>query len=389
VKCLVYRKQVGGQPLFASGFLVGSHEPVRVGPLDVRDAQRLTLVTEFGHKDRPSGTDPLDIRDHVDWLMPWVSVDLSAIERPELDLAHWFAPLDGWTVDKETAERITIRPWWSDRQGRWAMVLASDADKSIADAEPIQLSRRVHVSLSNAYVYIAAGRDLTDSTHHNIQLLLDGDPQETTLNGELRTNAGPGDLHNRVWTLGDHAGKDVEISLRLVPEGNADAKPAGIVWGSVALRPLVEKLPEDGEPITPNVPLTSLEPVSALTHDGKGIEIQAGKLPDGSPLNVGGYHFPSGFGVRAGAAVCYELKPSYHRFVAVLGLADGWKDIGPYEILLDDEPYWTSSEPRTFGRNTPGLQIDIPIPRGHKTIQFRLQGSESSGAWAAAGFLPE
>jgi len=389
VKCTVYRGQVGDRPLFASDFLVGSQQPVPVGPLDVRDAQRLTLVTEFGHKDRPPGTDPLDIRDHVDWLMPWISVDLSAMERRELDLSRWFAPLDGWTADKETSERISVHPWWNHREGRWAMAMAADADKSIADAEPLELTRRVRVALSNAYVHVAAGRDRADSARHFVHLLVDGEPQETTVNGDLSTNAGPGDVNDRVWMLGDHIGKDVTISLRLMPEGDAGTKPAGIVWGSISLRPLIDKLPTDGEPIRPDVPLTSLEPIDAVARGGEKIEIQLGELPDGSPLSVCGYRFPTGFGVRAGASVSYELKPSYRRFVAVLGLADGWKEVGPYEVLLDDEPHWTSTEPRTFGRNTPGLQIDVPIPRGHKTIQLRLQGSESHGAWAAAGFLLE
>jgi hypothetical protein len=264
-----------------------------------------------------------------------------------------------------------------------------DGDKSVADAEPIELARRVGVNLSNAFVYVAASRDRTDSAHHNIQLLIDGEPHETTPNGELRTNAHPGDFHDRVWMLGDHVGEDVKISLRLVPEGNADAKPAGIVWDSVSLRPLIANLPDDGEPIIPNVPLTSLKPISATARDGAKIEIQPGKLPDGSPLSVRGYPLSIGFGVWTGTSVSYELKPSYQRFVAVLGLVDGWKEVGPYEILLDDEPHWTSTEPRMFGRKTPGLQIDIPIPRGHKSIQLRLQGDESIGAWAAAGFLSE
>ncbi|MBC8874202.1 MAG: NPCBM/NEW2 domain-containing protein [Planctomycetes bacterium] len=386
VRCKVYRDTADGTPLFASGFLTGSQDPAKIGPLTIQGAQRLALVTEFGHEGRPADTDPLDIRDHVDWLMPWVKVDLTAVKRPAADLARWFAPLEGWNVDDAIRKRINARPWWNRKTGRWVMALSPDANKNVADVEPVAATRREKITLSNAYIYIAAGRDTTDSTYHNIQLQIGGEQHATTLNGDLRTNAGPGSLHDRVWGLGGYVGKEATLSLVLTPQGDDNAKPAGIVWGTVAMRPLIENLPEDGQPIKPDVPLTSLKPTAA-TYRGRPVEILAGKLPDGTSLKVLGYPFSTGFGVRVGTSITYELDPSYRRFVAVLGLADGWQAVGPYEILLDDEVFWTSSEPKTFDRNTPGCQLDIPIPEGHKNIQFRLQGRDSSGAWAAAGFM--
>jgi len=299
VRCKVYRDAVGGTPLFASGFLTGLQEPTQIGPLDVQNARRLVLVTEFGHEGRPADTDPLDIRDHADWLMPWVSVDLAARERPAADLARWFAPLEGWTVDDAIRKRINARPWWNRQAGRWVLALSPDADKNIADVEPLAATRRVQVTLSNAYIYIATGRDTTDSTYHNIQLQINGEPHETTLNGDLRTNAGPGSLHDRVWILGEHVGKEATLSLILTPQGDGNAKPAGIVWGTLARRPLIENLLEDGQPIKPDVPLTSLDPTAA-TYRGKPVEIVAGKLPDGTQLEILDFPFSTGFGVRVG-----------------------------------------------------------------------------------------
>lgn len=387
VRCRIHRDAVGGPQLFQSGYLTGSQEPTKVGPLNIQGAQRLALVTEFGHQGRPAGTDPLDIRDHVDWLMPWVTVDLSAIEKAPFEFARWFAPLAGWTADDATRQRLSGRTWWNAREGRWVMALVPDATKNIADAQPVTFTRRVQISLSNAYIYAAAGRDTADTTHHTIQLLIDGEPHQTTLNGDLRTNAGPGTLNDRVWVLGKFINKEATLSLVVTPQGDGNAKPAGIVWGSVAMRPLIQGLAQDGQPIKPDVLLTSLKPTSAVCG-GKPVELLPGKLPDDSPLKILDYPFDTGFGVRVGTSITYELDRSYTRFVAVLGLANGWQEVGPYEILLDDEVHWTSSEPRAFGRNTPGGQIDVPIPPDHKTIQFRIQGrGDSSGAWAAAGFM--
>ena len=39
----------------------------------------LVLVADMAHRQRPSGTDPLDIRDYVDWLEPTLT-----LSRPQL-----------------------------------------------------------------------------------------------------------------------------------------------------------------------------------------------------------------------------------------------------------------------------------------------------------------
>ncbi len=74
-RVMVYRDAVAGEPLFSSGFLRGAETPVLIGPLDVTHARHLILVTESAHDDRPPGADPLDIGDHVDWLMPMVFLE--------------------------------------------------------------------------------------------------------------------------------------------------------------------------------------------------------------------------------------------------------------------------------------------------------------------------
>jgi len=70
----VYRDAVAGEPLFDRTFLRGSDPLIRTGMLDVAGAKRLILVAEPAHHGRPEGADPLDIRDHVDWLLPVVGV---------------------------------------------------------------------------------------------------------------------------------------------------------------------------------------------------------------------------------------------------------------------------------------------------------------------------
>jgi hypothetical protein len=133
------------------------------------------------------------------------------------------------------------------------------------------------------------------------------------------------------------------------------------------------------------VPLASLEPVKATGTNAK--QLVRGKLPNGVPLNIRGYPFDEGIGSRYNTSLTYKLDPSWQRFVAVVGLADGWQDVGPYEILLDDKPHFRTTNPGTFGRNSPGEQLDVAIPPGHKSITFRVKCQSSQAAWANAGFL--
>ena len=133
--------------------------------------------------------------------------------------------------------------------------------------------------------------------------------------------------------------------------------------------------------------LTSLVPEQVSISRGEKKEIEPGKLTDGRPLSILGWRFDTGLGMPTGSEITYKLDPSWRRFVALIGLADGWHAVGPYEILLDGQTHWRTKDPETFDRNTPGRQIDVAIPKGHKTITLKLHGQESYGAWAAAGFL--
>jgi hypothetical protein len=262
-----------------------------------------------------------------------------------------------------------------------------DAEKRIADAQPLQLTRRMQISLSNAFVQMAVGRDRADATHHQVSLLVDGEPQQTTMNGGLGSNAGPDDAFERFWILQRHIGREATVALQFTPHGDAAATPAGMIWRTVQFRPLIENLPADGKPIVPDVPLTSLEPAARKGPSADKSAQEPGKLSNGEPLAVFGYPFEQGFGTRCNVTLTYKLDPSWRRFVVVVGLADSWQAVGPYEILLDDEPHFVTESPSQFGRNTPGQQLDVEIPPGHKSITLRVKGTDSEAAWANAGFM--
>ena len=125
------RALVDGARRFESPLLVGSQQQasvpaVKLGPR----AKRLSLVADMA-RDAPSGSDPFDIRDLVDWLEPVLRCDPQQLAL-ELERAMP-APVPGWTIEPPAGEAWRLanaldiaysaarRPFvrgWSCR-GRW------------------------------------------------------------------------------------------------------------------------------------------------------------------------------------------------------------------------------------------------------------------------------
>lgn len=75
VRCKIYLDEINGKPMWSSDLLRGDDQPVRAILPDIRGAKRLILVVEFADEDHPADADPLDLRDEVSWLMPYVTVE--------------------------------------------------------------------------------------------------------------------------------------------------------------------------------------------------------------------------------------------------------------------------------------------------------------------------
>jgi len=72
----------GDKTLYASPLLIGSTRSHQTGVVDVPpDAMTLHVVADPAHRERPSGADPLNIRDFVDWLEPELLLDLTVLMR--------------------------------------------------------------------------------------------------------------------------------------------------------------------------------------------------------------------------------------------------------------------------------------------------------------------
>lgn len=372
VHCRIWRDDKDGSPLWERKYLRGSDGVQRAGPLDISGAKQLILEVDFAHEGRPQGTDPLDVRDWVDWLLPLVQCE-PVHDDAEL-LAQAVPEIAGWSMAPEQLKQIKLIPYWMKRNDQWAM--AFDVGR-----QPLILSRQVQVNLGNAWLTLRASTDSSRDVRM-VSVQANGEKVASTMKGDVGTFS-RGKFVERIYVLHGHAGETVNLEVIAVPHKKSREMGAvALDW--LALQPLIHHLAPGGEPIPPDVPLTSLSPATA-THDGKPLTLTPGKLTSGNALNIHAWEFADGIGVPAGSEITYQLDPSWRRFVALIGLADGRQSAGPYQILLDDQLHWSSEQ--EFARNDQGEQISVSIPQGHKTITLRILGKESGGAWAHAGFL--
>jgi hypothetical protein len=376
VHCRVWRDDETETPLWEHRFLRGSDGVQAVGPLEIAGAARLILEVDFADEGRPDGADPVDIRDWVNWLVPLVQVENSPGDRKPEELAQLASELAGWSLVQPAPEHVRVRPHWIKSIGQWR--LAIDAEN-----QPLVLSRSIDVSLRNAWLGVRAKRDDDDGEYHTIHVTADDEPLESTVGGDLATS-NRSKFEDRAYRLHAHEGKSVELRVIAAPRKEETEETCGIVWDPLAVRPLLKNLPATGKLISPEVALTSLQPLSAQVR-GRSLELVRGTASQRVPLNIRGWRFEEGFGTPTGSEVSYQLDPSWRQFVAVIGLADGWNAAGPFEILLDGKPHWAT--PAALGREDPGEQVVVPIPTGHQTITLKLSGRDSIGAWAHAGFL--
>ena len=384
----IYRENVAGKPLFDSGLLRGSDGPVRVGPLSVADAKRLVLVTEFAHQDRPPGADPLDIRDHVDWLLPMITLDGAPPGREAL-LRRFLPGWQTWTLGDDDARRVSVSASWDEALQRWEPAV------QILGSQPIALRRTIsRVSYANDLVEVnlaPAGRMLA----HRIELRVDDalvepvtkDPLADWGGGNIRparSNQEPLDAGLLVrWDLQEYHGQAVELSLTIGPT----QKSPGFAWRGCRLNSAIRNLPPEGRPLTPDVPLTSLEPVDVYSRK-MGFPPARNRLPGrGSSLPIAflGQPYEDGYAMIRDSRITFALDPSYRGFVAVAGCCH--ESAGPFRVQLDDRDVSTTGP---MNETMQAVQVQVEIPPGAKKLTLTI-GKEGSpqgvGAWAMAGFI--
>ena len=116
---LAGRDSAEAQKLYESPPLIGSAKVETIGPLALAGGdqpRRLILHADAAPAGRPAGGEPLDIRDHVNWLEPMIAFDPTWLRGQIHDHAgEAFAAWDGWeisTAKGDAAAGLPVAVQW-------------------------------------------------------------------------------------------------------------------------------------------------------------------------------------------------------------------------------------------------------------------------------------
>ncbi len=161
------------QQLYKSELLIGSDQVYETGTLNLpapRENWTLELIADAAHRDRPEGTDPLNIRDTLDWLEPIVALDQKKLKFAVSRKVPGHVPAwTGWTVLPGQSQFSVKNEW------RRAGFDANSFCRAIASHNgPLTLKRRITVP-SRATRLIASVCRLDESADAcRLELRLDG-----------------------------------------------------------------------------------------------------------------------------------------------------------------------------------------------------------------------
>ena len=162
----VFLGSTAEKPLYASGLLIGSNKTVDTGPIAIETPangpKRLVLQADMAHRDRPSGADPLNIRDKLDWLEPVIGFDPAGLqEAVDRKIVDQQGAWKGWTVkfDKRGGYSWAGR-FQKDRpteRGSFRTMLQ-------AGKHPLVLSRSIAVGPDDNWLTVDADRSTAIGT---------------------------------------------------------------------------------------------------------------------------------------------------------------------------------------------------------------------------------
>ena len=392
VQCRLHKAgdQIDPNPIWKSDFLRGRQEPVAL-TVPLAAAKQLVLVTDFGHDGRPPGSDPYDIRDEVDWLIPLVLVDAAAIREHDLGTMYRMPMLAGWTIPKADLDLFSIGVWWDPKAGRWWQSLEPKQEATYqANQVVLHLEKTWTVSERNNWLPISVTGSGAGKNPLLARVMVNGEPVASVKNSVASASGSAGDFASRAWNL--HAFMDQEITLtaQIVLPNAGKYRMHGITFGEFNVVPLIQSLSNTGQAMVPEVPLSSLKPV-AFSIPGRDDLPPVGKVDEKTPLAIATATFDDGYCLPADSKLTYAVEPDYRRFQAVLGMTSGnLARIGPVEIVVDEELIWTSksviSDHGRFWKNTRAFQLDLEIPMGATSLQIKTGSGSSSLTLAHPGF---
>ena len=183
--CVVARVFAGaanGNPLWQSPVIVGSENVVDTGALGltrVAEGQlRVMLQIDSVDKGRPTGADPLEIRDHANWCDPLLELDPAGVQA-ELDrrLAQRSFAWSGWEVGPVGGGTMAEAGVEASMQRDERLPPPGTFQQAIqAKSKALSLINRLTVGPGDEWLVIAATRPFSRGQEPKLEVRIGGEP---------------------------------------------------------------------------------------------------------------------------------------------------------------------------------------------------------------------
>ncbi len=207
----IHLGSAGSKPLYQSPLIIGSTDSHDTGELNLARKPgapaRLVLRVDDAHKQRPKGADPLDIRDHFDWLEPRVLLDPQRLEaetarRAPSAVAAW----QDWEIEHEALRGPMLVSTW-DRESPESE-RAYHAHVCMRGV-PLMLSRKLWVTPEKCRLLVTVGRP-REATASRVEVRVDGERVEEF---EVPVRYGSRPCPSKSISLAEHAGGEVKVEI--------------------------------------------------------------------------------------------------------------------------------------------------------------------------------
>jgi hypothetical protein len=411
---LIYLNEAQGQPLFETKLLIGAGEVIDSGRLPLAGPasgeKRLLLVADPADKDRPSGADPFDIRDHVDWLEPTLELSPERLrEEVERRMPGTIAAWDDWRaattlpgvpnandgepLGETTTGAISGKVHFK-LVSRWEGhdPLRGDFRQDVAtEGNVLRLSREAKLTATQKYLAIQVSRQPGNSpsrieTRLNNVLLASFEAPESRPDD-------PADM--RLIPLERFQGQTVNVEVRQIPQSTTSAlewrfldfqeQVTPTPWRILNIRELASSKgsslakQRDGSILAsdPNPKFDEYTVVAETdVRDITAFRLEAladPRLPQQGPGRGGDGSFSlSDFSV----SVAPLLKPQEATSVVLASAAaDFANQNSPVAALIDDDPrdtsWCVSQRPKQSHVAVLGTAADVGFPNGSR-LTFKL-----------------
>ena len=225
----VYVGSTRGRPAYEGPLLVGSKRSVDTGRVNLQSPaegpRHLILQADPAHRDSPTGADPLNIRDKLNWLDPWIELDTSGLQdQVRRKVGPLLASSQGWTLG---LERRGVYTWTShfDETGSpgagrfWTMLRAQ--------GQPLTVSREMTIGLTDKWLAVRLGLPTGENPPPDAVTLRVGrrqiQPRKVPIRQRWQSRPVP-----LVFSLDQYRGKEITLELTHPPGGEP------LLWRAVS-----------------------------------------------------------------------------------------------------------------------------------------------------------